>query len=274
MKTLKNQTLLYDEDCPLCRVYTSAFITAGMLDENGKKPYCQISDDEHHFIDIKRASNEIALVDNKNKTVIYGIDSLLKIIGYSFPWAEKVGNIKPIKFVLKKLYSFISYNRKVIIPSKIKEEVKLQCIPDFSYKYRFIFIGFATLITTLVLYNFSNLISLLPKSTIVRELILTLGQIVFQGLFLIKFNRERILNYIGNLMTVSLMGSLLLVPVLILNSFFYISELITLAWFGITVALMLFEHLRRIKLLELPFYLSITWVIYRIIALLFILNLH
>jgi hypothetical protein len=274
MKTLKNQTLLYDEDCPLCRLYTSGFITAGMLDENGKKPYCQINNDVQNFIDLKRASNEIALVDNKNKTVIYGIDSLLKIIGHSFPEIEKIGNIKPIKFVLKKLYSFVSYNRKVIIPSKIKKEVKLQCVPDFSAKYRLIYIGFATLITTLVLYNFSNLISLLPKSTIVRELILAMGQIIFQVLFLMKSDQKIILNYIGNLMTVSLMGSLLLIPILIINSIFTVSELIPLTWFGVTVLLMLIEHSRRIKILELPFYLSITWVIYRIIALLLILNLH
>jgi hypothetical protein len=274
MKTLENQTLLYDEDCPLCRVYTAGFITAGMLDKNGKKSYGMISEDEHDFVDLKRASNEIALVDNQNKTVIYGIDSLLKIIGHSFPKMEKVGNIKPIKFILRKGYSFISYNRKVIIPSKIKKENKLQCIPDFSINYRLLFIGFATLMTTFVLYHFSNRISVLPKSTIGREFILATGQIIFQGLFLMKFDWKTILNYIGNLMTVSLMGSLLLIPILIVNSIFNIPELIILTWFGITVLLMLIEHSRRIKMLELPLNLSITWIIYRIIALLFILNLH
>ncbi len=273
MKTLENQTLLYDEDCPLCRVYTSGFIKAGMLDENGKKPYCQLTEEEKKFIDVNRASNEIALVDNKNKTVIYGIDSLLKVIGFSFPWMEKIGNLKLVKFFLKKLYSFISYNRKVIIPSRIKKEIKLQCVPDFNYKYRIFYILFAAIVTTFVLYKFSESISILPKSTIVRELILALGQIVFQGLFLLKLDRKIIGNYIGNLMTVSLMGSLLLIPILIINSVFNISQIITLGWFGITVLLMLLEHSRRIKLLELPFYLSITWVIYRIIALLIILNL-
>ncbi len=274
MKTLKNQTLLYDEDCPLCRVYTSGFIKTGMLDQNGKKTYCQLSEEEQNFIDVKRASNEIALVDNKSKTVIYGIDSLLKVLGFSFPWIEKIGNLKPIKYFLKKLYSFISYNRKVIIPSKINKEIKLQCVPNFNIKYRILYILFASIITTLVLYKFSNLVSILPKSTVVRELILALGQIVFQSLFLIKFEKNVLLNYVGNLMTVSLMGSLLLMPILILNSIFNISEIITLAWFVITVLLMLLEHSRRIKLLELPFYLSITWIIYRILALLIILNLN
>jgi hypothetical protein len=274
MKTLENQTLLYDADCPLCGLYTSGFIKVAMLDENGKKPFCQLSIEEHNFIDEKRASNEIALVDKENKTVIYGIDSLLKIIGFSFPWIGKIGNVKPIKLLLKKLYSFISYNRKVILPSKIKKEIQLQCVPDFNYKYRILYIIVASTITTLVLYKYSDSIRILSKSTIVRELILALGQIVFQGLFLIKWNKKIILNYIGNLMTVSLMGSILLIPILILDSFFKVPELIILGWFGLTVLLMLIEHSRRIKILELPFHLTITWVIYRIIALSIILNIN
>jgi hypothetical protein len=252
-RTLENQTLLYDADCPLCRVYTKGFIDAGMLDENGKKPYCQLSDEEQNFIDINRASNEIALVDNVNKTVIYGIDSLLKVIGFSFPWMEKVGNWRPIKFCLKKLYSFISYNRKVIIPSRINREIKLQCVPDFNYKYRFFYIVFATTITTFSLFYFSEMLPSLPKTNIARELILAVGQMVFQSIFLLKQKRETIVNYLGNLMTVSLMGSIILMPIMLANLFITIPELVILGWFGITVLLLFLEHARRIKILELPY---------------------
>ncbi|MDR6966284.1 hypothetical protein J2X31_000277 [Flavobacterium arsenatis] len=273
MKTLNNQTLLYDEDCPLCSLYTTGFIKAGMLDENGKKPFSCLTNEEQIFIDIKKASNEIALVDNKNKTVTYGIDSLLKVIGNSFPWMEKIGTIAPIKFFLKKLYSFISYNRKVIIPNKKENGKALQCVPSFNYKYRILYIVFATFMTALTLYNFSALLPNLPNGNFSRELILAFGQIVFQGLFLLKFDSKTILNYTGNLMTVSLFGSLILTPILILNQFLNIPEIIVLSWFGITVFIMFMEHFRRIRLLELPFYLSYTWVIYRIIALTIILSL-
>ncbi len=271
-RTLENQTLLYDADCPLCRVYTKGFIDAGMLDENGKKPYCQLSQEEQVFVDVKRASNEIALVDNINKTVIYGIDSLLKVIGFSFPWMEKIGNLKPVKFFLKKLYSFISYNRKVIIPSKVNKEIKLQCVPDFSYKWRFIYIVFATILITISLFNFSKMLHGLTKTNIVRELVIAVGQIIFQSIFLLKQKRETIVNYLGNLITVSLMGSIILTPIILANLFITIPELGTLCWLGITVLLMFLEHARRIKILELPYYLSITWVIYRVIALVIILN--
>jgi predicted DCC family thiol-disulfide oxidoreductase YuxK len=272
MKTLENQTLLYDEDCPLCNLYTTGFVKSGMLDQNGRKSYCQLSEEEQNFVDLKRAPNEIALVDNKTKTVTYGIDSLIKVIGFSFPLIEKVATIKPIHFILKKLYSFVSYNRKVIIPGSVKEENKLQCIPDFNYKYRFLFIGFALTITTFVLFGYSNLILNFPKSTITRELILAFGQIVFQALFLLKLDKQTILNYAGNLMTVSLMGSLILSPILLLSQFVQLPQMIVLGWFGVTVLIMFLEHFRRVKVLKLPFYLSFTWILYRIIALFLILN--
>lgn len=273
MKTLDNQTLLYDEDCPLCSLYTTGFVKSGMLDKNGRKSYCQLSEEEQSFVDLKRAPNEIALVDNKTKTVIYGIDSLIKVIGFSFPLIEKIAKIKPIHFILTKMYSFVSYNRKVIIPGNIKPENKLQCTPDFNYKYRFIFIGIAVTLTTFVLFGFSNLIPSLPKTSILREFILAFGQILFQSLFLLKMDKKTIINYTGNIMTVSLMGSLILVPILILNQFVNLPKTLILGWFGITVLIMFTEHFRRVKVLKLPFYLCLTWALYRIIALVFILNL-
>lgn len=273
MKTLQNQTLLYDKDCPLCNVYTNGFIKTKMLDEYGRKPYCNLTNEEQNFIDLKRATNEIALIDTKNNTVIYGIDSLLKVLGYSMPWIERIGNIKPIKFALKKLYAFISYNRKVIIPSKEDKSQTLQCVPDFNYTYRYIYILFATIITSVVLFKFSKLIGIIPESYFLRESIIALGQIGFQTLFISKLKLEKQLNYIGNLMTVSLMGSLILLPILLINAIFILPEIVLLGWFGLTVALMLLEHIRRIKILDLPKYLSATWVLYRILILIIILNL-
>ncbi|CAM3681712.1 hypothetical protein [Flavobacterium chungbukense] len=273
MKTLENQTLLYDEDCPLCSLYTTGFVKSGMLDENGRKSYCQLSTEEQNFVDLKRAPNEIALINNETKTVTYGIDSLIKVIGFSFPLIEKIATVKPIHFILKKLYSFVSFNRKVIIPGNVKEENKLQCTPDFNYKYRFLFIGFALTLTSFILFGYSNLIPILPKSNITREIILAFGQIVFQSLFLFKFNKQAVINYAGNLMTVSLFGSLTLMPILILNQFFQLPQTIILGWFGMTVLIMFLEHFRRVKVLKLPFYLSFTWILYRILALLLILNI-
>jgi predicted DCC family thiol-disulfide oxidoreductase YuxK len=271
MKTLDNHTLLYDEDCPMCNLYTSGFIKANMLDENGRKSFVTLTDDEQTYIDFNRAKNEIALIDTKNKTVLYGIDSLLKVIGFSFPIIEKIGNWKPINYLLKKLYKFISYNRKVIIPSKENNNTKAQCIPDFDYFYRILYIVFATVFTTIVLFYYAKNIPLIANGNWARELLLALGQIGFQAIFIQKMTKENQLNYLGNLVTISLMGSLLLVPMLILQPL--VSTYITLGWFGLTVSVMIAEHYRRTTLLQLPKFLTATWILYRLIALLIILNL-
>lgn len=272
MKTLYNQTILYDEDCPLCQVYTSAFVKTGMLDENGRKPYHQICEEETAFINTERAANEIALVDYKNKTVVYGIDSLLKIIGNSFPFIEKIGKITLVNYLLKKLYSFISYNRKVIIPNSKTGETKIQCEPSFNLKYRIFYIIFAISFTSIILFNCSKLLPYIPKSNFIRELIMASGQIVFQYCFLPNNDWKNNINYIGNLMTVSLFGCLLLTPLLIINQIIEINTTIALCWFVVTVLVIFFEHIRRVRILQLPKHLSFTWVLYRIIALYLILN--
>ncbi|WP_026977036.1 DCC1-like thiol-disulfide oxidoreductase family protein [Flavobacterium tegetincola] len=273
MKTLENHTLLYDEDCPMCNIYTSGFIKTKMLDSNGRKSFTTITSSEHLFIDVERAKNEIALVDNENKKVFYGIESLLKVIGNSYPWMESIGNLKPVNFLLKKLYKFISYNRKVIVPSDLKAEKGLECIPTFNIKYRLSYIVFATLFTAIVLFQYSKMIVFLPKATFVRELLLALGQIAFQYLFIQKLSKQSQLVYIGNLVTVSVIGSLILTPVLLLSQFVHLNEYFILGWFGLTVNLMIYEHFRRIKLLHLPKNLTFTWILYRIIALIILLNL-
>ncbi|MFP9099682.1 hypothetical protein ACLI09_11565 [Flavobacterium sp. RHBU_24] len=270
MKTLNNQTLLYDKDCPLCNAYTAGFIKAGMLDAHGRKPYTSLNETDCQFIDANRARNEIALVDYKNKTVTYGIDSLLKVVGHSFPFIEKVGKVKPVYWFLKKLYSFISYNRKVIIPNK-KQDTALQCVPDFNFRYRMAYLIFSGLLTAVVLFKYAELIPHIPKSNFARELLLAFCQLPFQWLFIRKRDKQAQLNYFGNLMTVSLFGALLLLPMLITATFAEIPALITTGWFLVTAIIMLLEHIRRVRLLELPVILCVTWVGYRVLALLVIL---
>lgn len=273
MKTLNNHTLLYDENCPMCNIYTSGFIKTSMLDKNGRKAFVTLTDEEQSYIDLERAKNEIALIDTKNKKVIYGIDSLLKVIGNSFPWIALVGNWKPINYFLKKLYKFISYNRKVIAPSKVNSKNSLQCVPDFNIKYRVLYILFATLFTAIILFQYAKLIPFLPKSNLGRELLLAIGQIGFQYLFILKLENQKQINYIGNLVTISIIGSLLLLPILLVNPFVIINEYVVLGWFGLTVSLMILEHYKRIKLLGLPKYLTFTWILYRILALTIIILL-
>jgi len=128
MEKLTNHTLVYDNECPMCDLYTRGFIKAGMLDNNGRVAYgcakVPVS------FDNQRARDEIALIDYERGTVTYGLESLVKVIGHSFPFVTRVITFRPLYVVLKFLYSFISYNRKVIAPPRVFEK-RGSCTPKY-----------------------------------------------------------------------------------------------------------------------------------------------
>lgn len=269
MKTLTNHTLIYDNECPMCNIYSKGFIKSGMLDENGREAFTELTLETKNLIDFKRAKNEIALVNYKNKNVIYGLDSLLLIIGNSFPLLEKIARIRPLYWFFKKLYSFVSYNRKQIIPS-VKDNSEEACVPDFNLKYRLAYIASVVIFSSYVLSVFSAKLSLNLNQNFVREFAICLSQIAWQTVFLRKYLNEKIWDYLGNMMTVSLIGTLLLLPTLFLN----LNPISSIIYFGIVVCIMFLEHLRRCKVLNLNFLPTISWMIFRLTVMIILICLN
>ena len=262
MKTLKNHTLIYDDECPMCNIYSKGFIKCGMLDENGREDFTDLSFKNKTLIDFNRAKNEIALVDHEKNKVIYGLDSLLLIIGNSFPVLEKTAKIKPLYWFFKKLYSFVSYNRKQIIPSA-KDQHEEACVPDFNLKYRLSYLAFVVIFSGYILSIFSPILGLNLTQNFWRELAICSGQIIWQTLFLKAYLKDKMWNYLGNMMTVSLIGTLLLIPALFLN----LNANASVIYFGTVIFIMLLEHLRRCRILRLNLLPTISWIVFRITVL-------
>ncbi len=61
-------------------------------------------------------------------------------------------------------------------------------------------------------------------------------------------------------MTVSLMGTLLLIPALLTN----FAPLFYIIYFGIVVLIMFLEHLRRCRTLQLNYYPTVSWILFRL----------
>lgn len=262
MRTLKNHTLIYDNECPMCALYSKGFTKCGMLDAEGREAFTEISVRNKALIDFSRAKNEIALVDHENNKVIYGLDSLLLIIGSSFPLLERIARIQPLYWFFKKLYSFVSYNRKQIIPSE-KDKTEQSCVPDFNLKYRFAYIAFVAMFSAYILSLYSEKFGMGLHPNFFRELAVCLGQIVWQTLFLKWYLKDKIWDYLGNMMTVSLIGTLLLIPAMLTN----LAPVFYLIYFGIVVFIMFLEHLRRCRILKLNMLPTISWILFRLTAL-------
>ena len=126
---MKNKVLIYDDNCPLCTWYSSLFVSCGLLPTEGRKPFSALDSSLLKAIDLDKSRNEIPLLDTKSGNVLYGIDALLEILGQRSGFIKTTGKIKPINWLLKKIYKFISYNRKVIVAKKCSTGA-IDCSPD------------------------------------------------------------------------------------------------------------------------------------------------
>jgi hypothetical protein len=110
------------------------------------------------------------------------------------------------------------------------------------------------------------LVPYIPAGSFTREFAICGGQILFQALVMLLISGKNVWTYLGNMMTISFAGSLLLLIGTTATA--VTSEpVFFLGWFGMAVALMFLGHVRRMKLLGLPAVMSATWVLYRVLVL-------
>jgi len=265
MKTLANHIILYDEECPMCLAYTKAFTKLNMLPKNGRESYQKIPDYICPLIDKQRAVNEIALVDIETGEVTYGIDSVFKILGNAISFLKPLFNFAPFHWLMAKAYAFISYNRKVIIPAEVKEHT-IQ--PDFKIQYRIAFLIFTWFVTANILTSYAYLLTdFVPLGNKYREYLICGGQIFFQAIIIGFYKKEKLWDYLGNMMTISMAGALLLIVPLFLARWMEIISIFYILYFLMVAGLMLLEHLRRSRILKISLLMSITWILYRLIVL-------
>ena len=271
MKTLENHIILFDGECPMCKAYTQAFVSSGMLGANGRAAYQNSMDDVCPVIDRQRAVNEIALINLENGEVTYGIQSLFLVIGNTCPVFKPLFDFKPFEWLMSKIYAFISYNRRVIIPSDTTGD-SYPYQPTFKLHYRMAYLLFTWFCTGFILTRYAHLLTgVVPLGGPLREYFICGGQIIFQGIIISTYARSKVWNYLGNMMTISFAGSLLLLVQIVLHNWFSLPAMAFPLYFMAVAGLMFLEHIRRTKLLNLGWTLTITWALYRAILLVGIL---
>jgi predicted DCC family thiol-disulfide oxidoreductase YuxK len=269
MKTLSNHLILFDEECPLCALYTKAMVNTGVLDSDGREAYQQLEQEACPMVDRQRAVDEIALVDKTTGEVSYGVDSLLKILGNIMPLLKPVFMFKPFVWLMKKLYAFVSYNRRVIIPAAVANKYRLQ--PTFKLYYRVAYLLFTWALTSYILTAYVHLLQgVLSQGEAYREYMICGGQIFFQGTIAAIYAKDKLWAYLGNMMTISLAGGLMLMPAIAVARWFDLSPIVYSGYFFLIAGLMFLEHIRRSKLLQLGWTLTISWACYRVLLLILI----
>ena len=245
MKT--NKILIYDDNCPLCTWYSGAFVKCGFLTAEGRKAFSVIDPALFNKIDFAKSRNEIPLIDTISGKVFYGIDSLLEILNQKIPLIKKIGNFRPLKWFLRKLYCFISYNRKVVVARKCGNGA-IDCAPDFNYFYRILFMTVFLIFNTTMLIPYHNILfSGLSyyKISLMELQFAHFGLVVINCLLASTFKKQKAIEYLGQVNILALLVILFLIPLLFFEKFFVLNDTIVTIYLAFTAMFIFKEYLRR-----------------------------
>ena len=264
------KTLIYDNECPLCAVYTGAFVKTGLLEKEGRKNFNEVDKDLLSSIDAGRMHNEIPLIENETGKVWYGIDALLEILGARLPFIKKAGQLPPVNWLLKKLYKLVSYNRKVIVAVHDKG---YDCSPDFNPSYRilFLFTGltFNSWLFTLFIPVFVSNIFL--SASFYSLQVAHFSLVAVNICIAIVLGKKRGLEYLGQVNMLAIITLLLLLPYLWLQPFFSMPT--SSFYLGAIFYCIATEYIRRMKYAGISGYKPVIFInIICLCALLFYLG--
>jgi len=245
---MENKILIYDDNCPLCTWYSGLFVKYGFLNPDGRKPFSTLDNELLSKIDFDKSRNEIPLLDTTTNKVLYGIDALLEILGQKVALIKTTGNFAPLKWVLKKIYKLVSFNRKVIVAKKCGPG-NIDCSPDTNYVYRFIFMIVCLCFNTGMLYPFQT--TLFCKLSYYHLTLLQLQAAHFCFVLVnctlaFSFSKAKGYEYLGQVNMLALSAILLLTPLLLMHYFFF-AEWFSTGWLVIVSAVVFKEYARRME---------------------------
>ena len=263
MATLEKHLLLYDKDCPLCANYTKFFVRYHFLSAESRLSF-QDMNFENTTIDEDLARNKIALYDTETKETLYGIDAIGKVIGNKYNIVNTLLKIKPIYWILTQLYNFISFNRKIFIPVSCKNLTS--CNPSKNWFWR----SFLILMSIILFQSiYPNYLEKYFEGNYINdfyftETLLFLVLIIYQGTFCSILKERNAYDYLGHLCMIVAMNALfiyvfsLILKLLELTGVF--TQLLGVMGVGIALAWSIIEHNRRMKLLEMNNWLTVSFV--------------
>jgi hypothetical protein len=125
------------------------------------------------------------------------------------------------------------------------------------------------LISAFALSSFGEIIQqyLSIQYSFATELFMVIGQVGFQWLFMLSKTWADKKSYMVVALTVSVVGSLMLLPLILFHSIYDVPSLIAVIYFFTVVVTIFALHFHLIQKLRLPKLLTITWVIYRLLLL-------
>ncbi len=244
-----DRILLYDDYCPLCSWYSALFVKFGLLSAENRVPFSKADIEILISIDIERGKDEIPFFDRRTKSTLYGIDTLLEILGQKVPLVKSIGNFRPVRWFLQRFYKFISYNRHVIGARKCGTG-RFDCSPAFNIFYRVLFMSVCLLFNSIMLWPlhiflFAHLT--IYHLTFTQLQVAHLSFVAINCIIAIFLRKWQSIEYLGQVNMLALIAILFLIPMIIGSSLIGIDQYITEIYLFFLTGLIIKEYFRRMK---------------------------
>lgn len=232
MKTEK--AIIYDDNCPMCKWYTGAFVEANLLKSSNRISFSELNDSPlAEQIEMQRSKHEIPLVDLDGGETIYGVDSLVHLLQPKFPIIGKLMQVPTLSYLIRKIYKFISYNRGIMAPSYPSYR-KYDCTPDFHLGYRALLVLFLGGLGSFLSYPTLSDFGILQYSLAAGLGLLFLG---------FPFFKRHYLSYLGHISVVLFLVGLLL-------RIGHLIPLVEPLFLGSALVVFIWQYLRRYRILQ------------------------
>lgn len=213
---LENKVIVYDDSCPMCKIYTYWFVTMGLLKPENRVGFASALPEITSNIDLDRGRHEIPLYDRATGKTIYGLKAMTHLLGSRWSWLNPIFESKPFFWIFHPIYEIITYNRRVI--AGCKHCCGFDCAPDLNKFYRSVYLGMSGTLILLVA------MLLMFNSTLLGSI--GLGTIAAFGFYgLIGGTIHRVANgslagwnFAGNYFTTTLIVAAIMLPGALLGS--------------------------------------------------------
>lgn len=178
----------------------------------------------------------------------------------------------PFTWLAGMLYRFVAGNYRVMFPADKRET--FDTIPQVQVGFRVAYLVFTWWLSSYILSAYAPLLEpAVPLGHAYREYLVCGGQIFFQAAIIYFYRKDKLWDYLGNMMTISFAASLMLLVGMLMSKLIPPPQLAYVFYFLALAGLMLLEHIRRTRLLRIGWLMTITWLLYRAIVLTVILIL-
>ncbi len=221
MATLDDKMIVFDDSCPMCRLYTYWFVAWGFLREENRVGFTSLDPQILVQLDQNRARHEIPLFDLRSGETIYGLPALCFVLASRWKWLSPIFESRVFHSLMFPVYQLVTYNRRVM--AGCRSCSGFDCSPDLNRGYRVIYLS----VVFFLAMGVTRIIGVESTTALIAACIAIF--ILTISLLLSFFTRGVIRwNLLGNCASILGMFSVAVSPLMFLNQESFISIAILL----------------------------------------------